>query len=297
MSTERRQVSVSRSRFIAPRFASQKRVGNSATAKCRSRFAAASNIFRLRAEAWVTVAARGAKTTMSSSGAKAVTNRESALNFSNGEGKRRLPSPFQPARKFAAFFQWQQSLRHPQRRRSRPRPRALQAYLAQMQFGRAEIRVRRIVLIQSADSRVAKEHATAPVGLQAVLMRIDHDGVRFSHPREGPRGIFCQNFRERKIASVRRIRMYSKSVFFAKHKNLRERIDRTRCRGTHCGYHCPNVAALRPLRQRICIHATPRIARHRFEWQLQNAANPSVCIVRLLAGENFLSRLQLSRNP
>src|SRR5258708_22933400 len=79
------------------------------------------------------------------------------------QAKRRLPSPFQPARKFAAFFQWKQPLRRPQRCRSRPPPPALQAYLTQMQFVGAEIRVRRIVFIKSSDSGVAKEHTTTPI--------------------------------------------------------------------------------------------------------------------------------------
>src|SRR5712692_1588248 len=55
MSTDRRQVIASRSRFIAPRFASQKRTGNSATARCRSCLAAASNIFRLKTETSLTL--------------------------------------------------------------------------------------------------------------------------------------------------------------------------------------------------------------------------------------------------
>src|SRR5437762_5985731 len=50
MSTERKQVMVSRSRFVAPRPPCQKRAGNSATARCKSRFAAASNILRLKNE-------------------------------------------------------------------------------------------------------------------------------------------------------------------------------------------------------------------------------------------------------
>src|SRR5713226_9578879 len=65
MSTERKQVRVSRSRFIAPRFFSQKRIGNSATAKSRSPFAAASNILRLRTEAVLTLAAFGRHKTLS----------------------------------------------------------------------------------------------------------------------------------------------------------------------------------------------------------------------------------------
>src|SRR5882757_6926612 len=91
-----------------------------------------------------------------------------------------LPSAFQPARECASLFQRQQSLRGPQGRRGGPRAGALQAYLAQVQLRGTEIRVGRIVLVQSANSGIAKEHAAAPVGLQSVLVRIDDNRVRFS---------------------------------------------------------------------------------------------------------------------
>src|ERR1700730_16617087 len=66
--------------------------------------------------------------------------------------QRCLPSAFQPTREFASLCQRQQSMRRPQGRRSRPRTGALQAYLAQVQFGGAEIRVGRIMLVHSAHS-------------------------------------------------------------------------------------------------------------------------------------------------
>src|SRR5437879_9044122 len=90
-----------------------------------------------------------------------------------------LSSAFQPSCEFTSLFEGQQFVRRPQSSRSRPRTGALQAYLAQVQFLGAEIGVGRIVLIQSADLGVAKEHATAPVGLQSVLVRVDHNRVRF----------------------------------------------------------------------------------------------------------------------
>src|SRR6266705_822117 len=96
-STERRQVIVSRSRFVAPRFSSQKRIGNSATARCRLRLAAASNILRLKTEAPLTLVAFGANTTMSSSGEKAVTNRTSSRSFPKSASAAFLPRSNPPA--------------------------------------------------------------------------------------------------------------------------------------------------------------------------------------------------------
>jgi len=45
------------------------------------------------------------------------------------------------------------------------------------------------------------------------------------------------------------------------------------------------------------VHPAQRLARNRFERQLQNTADPPVRIVGLFAGENFLPRLQLTRHP
>src|SRR5260370_38750952 len=116
--------------------------------------------------------------------------------------QRRLPSAFQPARKFAPLFQRQQSLRRPQGRRGRPRTGALQAYLSQMQLGGAEIGVGRIVLVQSADFGVAKEHAAAPVWLQSMLVRIDHNRVRFSTPPKRSPSLFPEVLSQHEIAAL-----------------------------------------------------------------------------------------------
>src|SRR5277367_6292913 len=71
--TERKHVILSRSSFIAPRVSVQNFAGKSAIAKCKSRRAAASKILRASKEDSAALAARGAKITMSSSGANAVT--------------------------------------------------------------------------------------------------------------------------------------------------------------------------------------------------------------------------------
>ena len=153
------------------------------------------------------------------------------------------------------------------------------------------------MLIKSADFRVLKQHAAATIRLQSVLVRIDHDGVRFSQPCEGPFGIFCKIFRQREISAVCCVRMYSEPMFFAKRKDLQQRIHRTRCRCTHRRYNGPNVAAFHTVRQCFHVHPGLPVAWHGFEWQLQNPTNPPVRVVSLLACENLLPRMQLSRHP
>ena len=130
-----------------------------------------------------------------------------------------------------------------------------------------------------------------------MFVRIDHDRVRFSHPSKGPLGNFSKIICEHEIAAVRRVRMDSESVFFAKRKNFREWIHRSRCRCTHCCDNRPHITTLRALRKSAGIHPPARIAGHRFELQLQHAADAFVRVVRLFAGQNLFFRMQLSRDP
>src|SRR5712672_77612 len=82
ISTERKQVMVSRSRCTLAGRLGKKLTGRSARARCRPGSAAAAKIARDLAETSLTVAPRGAKTTMSSSGPNEVRKRSSAVAFS-----------------------------------------------------------------------------------------------------------------------------------------------------------------------------------------------------------------------
>ena len=60
---------------------------------------------------------------------------------------------------------------------SSTRARALEADLARVEFVAREVRVRRIVVVEPPNARVAEDDATTPVRLEAVLVRIDRDRV------------------------------------------------------------------------------------------------------------------------
>src|SRR5260370_40130191 len=100
------------------------------------------------------------------------------------------------------------------------------------------------MLVQSADFGVAKEHAAAPVWLQSMLVRIDDNRVRFSEPRKSSPCFFPEVLCQHEIAAIRGIRVNPESVLCAQRQNLRQRIHRTCCGGTHCCYNRPAVAAL-----------------------------------------------------
>ena len=85
---------------------------------------------------------------------------------------------FQHLREFPAPHERQQALCSPQRHRRSARPGTFQADFAEMQLGRSEISVRRFVLVDRTDAGIAKQHATAAVRLQSVLVRVNDDRIR-----------------------------------------------------------------------------------------------------------------------
>ena len=127
--------------------------------------------------------ARTAQTTMSSSGGSGDVTRvvlARVVELESGGA-----AVVQHPRELAAAHERQQALRRPERDRRGAGPRAFEADLAEVQFVRTEIGVRRIVVVVDADCRVAKQHAAAAVGLQAVLVRIDDDRIGVVEAVEG----------------------------------------------------------------------------------------------------------------
>src|SRR5690606_41554092 len=59
----------------------------------------------------------------------------------------------------------------------RPRPRALQADLAEVEAVRGEVGVGRVVAVEPADGGVAEEDAAAAVGLEPMLVGVHDDRV------------------------------------------------------------------------------------------------------------------------
>ena len=110
----------------------------------------------------------GTKTKMSSSGSNAALNLP-PFSSARKNCQCRFPAALQTARKFSATHQRQQFLRRPQRRCRRSRSRTFQTDFAQMQFCRAEIRVRRIVLIQFSHSGSRNRTQPHPYGCKPCL--------------------------------------------------------------------------------------------------------------------------------
>ena len=96
-----------------------------------------------------------------------------------------------------------------------PGARTFEGDLAEVEVFRGEVSVGRVVFVEAADSRVAKEDAAAAVGLEAVLMGVDDDGVGVGNGIEGGRGFGGEIAGEGEVASVGCIDVDAKVVFSA----------------------------------------------------------------------------------
>ena len=111
------------------------------------------------------------------------------------------------------------------------------------------------MLVDAAHARVAKQHATAAVGLQAVLVGIDDDGVSLVDAGESGAGIGVQVVHQPEVAAVGRIHVDAEIVLLSEGENRRQRIHRTGARGTDGGDDGSNLAVLEPLFQGVHVHA------------------------------------------
>src|SRR5580658_6339175 len=96
---------------------------------------------------------------------------------------------FEALREFPSRNKRQQPLRSPECHSRGSGAGALQADFAQVEFGRGEIGIRRVVLVKTTDLRIAEENAAAAIWLQAVFMGVDDDGVSFGDASKGSSGV------------------------------------------------------------------------------------------------------------
>jgi len=80
------------------------------------------------------------------------------------------------------------------------------------------------VLVQPPDCRIAKQHATATVGLQAMLVGVNHDGIGVLNLAEVSARFFREVSRQSEIAAISGIGVDPETVLLAKGKNFRQGI-------------------------------------------------------------------------
>src|SRR6267143_4920425 len=135
-----------------------------------------------------------------------------------------------------------------------------------MQFRGTKVSVRRIMLIQAADTWIAEKDAAAAVGLQAVLVRIDDDGVNFTDSGECRFSIGGKIVNQSEISAIGSVRVDAKPKLVAQRQDFGQGIDGAGGGGAHGGNYGADIAALQSFSQRVCIDAGLRVYRDGFKF-------------------------------
>ena len=151
--------------------------------------------------------------------------------------------------------------------------------------------------VEAAHRGIAEEDAAAPVGLQPVLVRVDHDRVGLGDPIVRAAALAAEVRREAEVAAVGRVRVQAESIAVSKRENPRQRVDRSdrgRSDGRDDGSHAAGVEAALEGRE---IHPALAVARNVFEGHPEDPADPRVRVVRLLGCHDGGAGTKLSADP
>ena len=114
---------------------------------------------------------------------------------------------------------------------------ALEGDFAEVEILRGEVGVGGVVFVEAADGGVAEEDAAAAVGLEAVLVRVDDDGVGVGDGVEGGAGFGGEVGGEGEVASVGGVDVDAEVVFLLEGEDLVEGIDGADGGGAECDYY------------------------------------------------------------
>ena len=118
------------------------------------------------------------------------------------EGERGFAAGFEAAERTRRRGAGQQLLGGPERDGGGSGAGALERDLAEVEVFGGEVGVGRVVLVEAAHGGVAEEDAAAAVGLQAVLVRVDDEGVGVGDGVERGAGFGVEIAGEGEVAAV-----------------------------------------------------------------------------------------------
>src|SRR5439155_17379462 len=178
------------------------------------------------------------------------------------------------------------------RGRGGPGPAALQRDLAEVQFVRGEVRVRRVVPVEAAHRGVAEEYRPAAVRLQPVLVRVDHDrvAVRDGAPGGGVdagagagAGVRAGPGQQREEAAVRGVDVQPYAVPVAQRQRIVDRVDRAESGGTGGQHDGADPSRVEQPAQRGQVDPAGRVGGHRVAGYAQQVAHARMRVVGVRA--------------
>ncbi len=176
------------------------------------------------------MAARTAQKTMSSAGGCAGSEEAGSICEALVEFEGGVAAGFEALRELAAGSVGQQLLGGPERDGGGSGAGALERDFAEVEILRGEVGVGRVVFVEAADGGVAEENAAAAVGLEAVLVRVDDDGVGVRDGVEGGAGFGREIGGEGEVAAVGGVDVDAEVVFLLELEDLDREDRRSRWR-------------------------------------------------------------------
>ncbi len=145
---------------------------------------------------------------------------------------------------------------------------------------------------------VPKQDASAPIGLQPMLVRIDHDRVGLTHRRVSPPGrLFQCLWNQPKITPVCAIHMHPEAVPLTQRQHLVQRVNSACGRCAQRDHHHAHIALAQLGLQSLHAHASTVVGRDARILQFEHGGDAFVGIVRLLRPHNPPPRRQLPSHP
>jgi hypothetical protein len=128
--------------------------------------------------------------------------------------------------KVAAYGVGQQLLGGPERNGRGSGTGAFERNLTKVKVFRRKVGIGGVVFVEAADGGIAEENATAAIGLEAMLVRVDDDGVGVGDGVERSTGFEGEVGGKGEVATVGGVNVDAELVFFLEGDNPIERIDR-----------------------------------------------------------------------
>ena len=99
------------------------------------------------------------------------------------------------------------------------------------------------MLVEPANIGVAEQHAAATVGLQAMLVRVDHDRIHVGQAVIGSACVFAEHAGKPEVTTVCRVGMDPRAMLRRKFENLGQRVDSPQAGIADCRDNRADVAA------------------------------------------------------
>jgi len=154
------------------------------------------------------------------------------------------------------------------------------------------------VLVEAADGRVAEEHAAAAIGLETVLVGVDHNRVSLVDDVKGAPGGLVEGIgNEAEVATIGGVDVDTEAVAIAEGEDLIEGVDRAHGGGAERSDDGAHVALSQLGFESVEVHASAGAGRYRRVFKLEHAGDAVVGVVGLFGTDDAFAGSDLAGGP